>query len=288
MAFATLTEGAMEHLSATSTHPLERLLRRLTLTEAAPDVYLGGAGAGGIGGESRLFGGLVAAQALVAAQNTVADFAVHSLHAYFLRPGRALNDILYRVTRSKQGRNFQAREVNAWQNDERIFQLQASFQRPEAGVEHQDAMPDVPDPETLPNRDQLRGRINWHEMPIDVRMATPITADVPLPAEQHIWLKANGQLPSDPALHTALVVYASDRSLLDTAWRPHADRGSLAGASLDHAMWFHHVPSFDDWLLYTMKSPAAAGGRGLAIGAIYDRQGRRTVTVAQEGLLRSR
>jgi len=84
------------------------------------------------------------------------------------------------------------------------------------------------------------------------------------------------------------VVYASDRSLLDTAWRPHADRGSLTGASLDHAMWFHQVPCFDDWLLYTMKSPAAAGGRGLAIGAIYDRQGRRTVTVAQEGVLRSR
>jgi acyl-CoA thioesterase II len=267
---------------------IDRLLRRLALQDLEQDVYRGGAGEGGIGGDSRLFGGLVAAQAFVAAQNTVMNLHVHSLHAYFLRPGRALNDIEYRVTRSKEGRNFQVREVNAWQNGERIFQLQASFQRPQDGVEHQDAMPVVGDPASLPNRDQLRGRTNWRDMPIDVRMATPITADVPLPAEQHIWLKMNGELPPDPALHAALVVYASDRSLLDTAWRPHADRGSLSGASLDHAMWFHRMPRFDDWLLYTMTSPCAAGGRGLAIGGIYDRQGRRVVTVAQEGVLRAR
>lgn len=265
----------------------ERLLRRLTLTEAQPDVYLGGAGEGGIGGESRLFGGLVAAQAVVAAQNTVDGFPLHSLHAYFLRPGRALADIEYRVTRSKEGRNFQVREVDAWQHDERIFQLQTSFQRREDGVMHQDPMPEVADPESLPNRDQLRGRPNWADMPLDVRMVTPITGDVPLPPEQYLWLKANGRLPPDPALHAAFVVYASDRTLLDTAWRPHADQGPLSGASLDHAMWFHQVPHFDDWLLYTMHSPAAAGGRGLAIGAIYERRGRRLVTVAQEGVLRS-
>ena len=268
--------------------PIDRLLRRLQLRESPEDEFLGGAGEGGIGGEARLFGGLVAAQAFVAAARTVADVAVHSLHAYFLRPGRARNDIRYRVTRSKEGRNFQVREVHAWQNDELIFQLQASFQRLETGVEHQDTMPVVADPESLPNRDALRGRSNWRDMPIDVRMATPITADTPLPAEQHIWLRMNGELPQDPALHAALVVYASDRSLLDTAWRPHAGRGSLAGASLDHAMWFHRPPRFDDWLLYTMQSPAAGGGRGLAIGGLYDRQGRRVVTVAQEGVLRAR
>lgn len=215
---------------------LDRLLRRLTLTEVEPDAFQGGAGEGGIGSESRLFGGLVAAQAFVAAQNTVPDFPVHSLHAYFLRPGRASSDIEYRVARTKEGRNFQAREVSAWQNGERIFQLVASFKRARNGVEHQDPMPHAADPGTLPNRDELRGRSNWREMPVDVRMATPITADEPLPAEQHIWLRANGQLPADSRIHTALVVYASDRSLLDTAWRPHADQGSLAGASLDHAM----------------------------------------------------
>ncbi|HEY5647603.1 MAG TPA: acyl-CoA thioesterase domain-containing protein [Pseudomonadales bacterium] len=266
---------------------LQRLLGRLKLAEAGRDAYIGGAGEGGIGGESRLFGGLVAAQAAMAAQHTVEGFPLHSLHAYFLRPGRARSDIEYGVTRSKQGRNFQVREVAAWQNGERIFQLQASFQRPVAGVEHEDPMPAVAAPESLPNRDQLRGRSNWREMPVDVRMATPMTAGHPLPAVQHVWLKANGAVPEDPAVHTALIVYASDRSLLDTAWRPHADRGRLAGASLDHAMWFHRVPRFDDWLLYTMASPAAAGGRGLAIGALYDQSGRRLVTVAQEGVLRS-
>jgi acyl-CoA thioesterase-2 len=269
------------------TQRLGKLIRRLTLQETEPDVFRGGAGEGGVGGESRLFGGLVAAQAFVAAERTVRGLDVHSLHAYFLRPGRALHDIEYRVTRTKEGRNFHARAVDAWQNGERIFTLQAGFQRPEPGVEHQDAPPELPDPASLPNRDALRGRTNWRDMPLDVRMATPITADAPLPAEQHVWFRPNGAVPADPALHTALVVYASDRSLLDTAWRPHAGRVRLTSASLDHAMWFHRVPRVDDWLLYTMQSPAAGGGRGLAIGAIYDRTGRRLVTVAQEGVLRA-
>jgi acyl-CoA thioesterase-2 len=274
-------------MTTADTQRLVKLIRRLTLEETAADVYAGGAGEGGVGGESRLFGGLVAAQAYVAAQNTVAGLAIHSLHAYFLRPGRAARDIEYRVTRIKQGRNFHARAVDGWQNGERIFTLQASFQKPEPGVEHHDAPPELPDPEALPNRDALRGRPNWRDMPLDVRMATPITASEPLPAEQHIWFRPNGALPADPALHTALVVYASDRTLLDTAWRPHAARGRLTSASLDHAIWFHRAPRFDDWLLYTMQSPAAGGGRGLAIGAIYDRAGQRLVTVAQEGVLRA-
>jgi acyl-CoA thioesterase-2 len=274
-------------MTSADTQRLVKLIRRLTLEESEPDVYTGGAGEGGVGGESRLFGGLVAAQAYVAAQNTVQRLDVHSLHAYFLRPGRASHDIEYRVTRIKEGRNFHARAVDAWQNGERIFTLQASFQKPEHGVEHQDAPPELPDPESLPNRDALRGRPNWRDMPLDVRMATPITANDPMPPVQHVWLRPNGAVPADPALHAALVVYASDRTLLDTAWRPHAGRGRHSSASLDHAMWFHRVPCFDDWLLYTMQSPAAGGGRGLAIGAIYDRSGQRQVTVAQEGVLRA-
>ncbi len=264
----------------------DRLLKRLALAEPARDLYVGGAGEGGIGGEARLFGGLVAAQATMAAQNTVEGFPLHSLHAYFLRPGRAEQDIEYRVTRSKNGRNFQVREVDAWQAGECIFQLQASFHKQASGVMHADPMPDAPDPEGLPNRDQLRGRSYWQDMPLDVRMATPITESIPLPPEQRIWIRANGTLPPDPALHVAMLVYASDRCLLDTAWRPHADAGDLAGASLDHAMWFHQVPAFDDWLLYSMVSPVADSGRGLAFGSIYSRSGERLVTVAQEGLLR--
>ncbi|MFM8354937.1 MAG: acyl-CoA thioesterase [Gammaproteobacteria bacterium] len=267
---------------------LSRLLERLTLRPVDDRTFLGGAGAGGVGSAERLFGGLVAAQAFVAAQYTVPDMPVHSLHAYFLRPGRAHQDITFQVEATKDGRQFRARSVSAWQGEARIFQLMASFQQPEDGVQHQAPVPDVAAPEDLPNRDALRGRANWRDQPIDVRMATPITADAPLPPEQRIWLRANGALPDDPRVHAALLVYASDRSLLDTAWRPHADRGALTSASLDHAIWFHAAPRFDDWLLYTTESPAAAGGRGLAFGAIHDRSGRRIATVAQEGVLRTK
>lgn len=263
-----------------------RLLKRLDLDEHGPDCFHGGAGEGGIGGEDRLFGGLVAAQAVMAACRTESEFPIHSLHAYFLRPGRAAQDIRFEVQRTKDGRNFRSRIVEAWQEDECIFQLMASFQRPEAGPHHQPEMSQVPGPDTLPNRDQLRGRSYWQDMPIDVRMATDITADEARPAEQASWLRVNGDLPEDPAVHAAMIAYASDRSLLDTAYRPHADQGRMTGASLDHAMWFHQPPRFDDWLLYTMTSPVAANSRGLAFGSMFSRTGDCRVTVAQEGLQR--
>lgn len=266
----------------------EKLIQRLTLAEKSPSVFVGGAGEGGVGGEARLFGGLVAAQAAMAAMNTVADMPIHSLHAYFLRPGRANTSIVFHVEALKDGRNFSSRSVEAWQDGERIFQMLASFQRPADGVEHEPTMPDVAAPDALPNRDQLRGRKHWQDMPIDVRMASPITADEPLEARQQLWIRVNGNMPSTASYHFALAIFASDRSLLDTAWRPHADQGELVGASLDHAMWFHRIPDLSRWLLYDMVSPVAAGARGLATGHLFDEDGRCIVTVAQEGMLRSR
>ncbi len=267
----------------------EKLIRRLTLAEESPWVFTGGAGEGGIGGEARLFGGLVAAQAVMAAQNTVDDFPLHSLHAYFLRPGRAARDIAYHVTALKDGRNFRSRRVEAWQGGDCVFILICSFQQFEQGPEHEPAMPvDIPAPETLPNRDQVRGREYWQDMPIDVRMVTDITAAEARPPMQQVWMRANGTIPEDPKLHIALITYASDRSLLDTAFRPHADQGEMTGASLDHAMWFHESPRFDDWLLYCTESPVARNARGLAFGRMHNREGRCLVTVAQEGLLRIR
>lgn len=269
--------------------PAQRLLRRLDLKAAGTDEFIGGAGSGGVTANARLYGGLVAAQASMAALRSVDNGTVlHSLHAYFLRPGRAEQDIRFQVTRSKEGRNFSVRQVDAWQADTRIFQLQASFQQPEPGVERSPQMPEVAAPDTLPNRDQLRGRENWQQMPIDVRMVSEITADQPLDPNQQVWLKSNTPLTDETDLHFALTVYASDRSLLDTAWRPHADQGELSGASLDHSMWFHHTPNFDDWLLYDMASYNAAGARGLAFGHMFDCSGRCIVTTAQEGLLRIR
>lgn len=265
---------------------LERLLKRLDLQSDGPDTFLGGSGAGGVTSDARLFGGLVAAQAAMAALKTVqTPMRMHSLHAYFLRPGRAERDIVFRVSRTKEGRNFQVRSVLATQGEETIFQLQASFQAPEQGPVHSVAAPEVAAPEACPNRDSLRGR-DAGAMPIDVRMITEITADENLPPEQRVWLKANGQIPDNPDLHLALVVYASDRTLLDTAWRPHAGLGEHRGASLDHAMWFHEQPRFDDWLLYDMHSPRAGAARGLAFGHMYNAEGSLIVSVAQEGLLR--
>ena len=266
----------------------QKLLQRLDLVPESPDVFVGGAGEGGIGSDDRLFGGLVAAQAVMAVQRTVADFQLHSLHAYFLRPGRASQDIAYHVKALKDGRNFAARQVEAWQSGQCIFQLSAGFHRGERGPTHQPEMPAASAPENCPNRDQLRGRAYWQDMPIDVRMVTEITAGEPLPAEQKVWLRVNGELPEDPRIHLALMVYASDRCLLDTAFRPHAGTGEMSGASLDHSMWFHAPPRFDDWLLYHTRSPVAAAGRGLATGTLYDTSGNCLASVAQEGSVRFR
>lgn len=264
------------------------LLERLSLQEQSPKVFVGGAGEGGVGAESRLFGGLVAAQAAMAAMRTVDEFPMHSLHAYFLRPGRPNHEIAYHVHGTKDGRNFSTRSVEAWQSGDCIFQLMASFQRPEVGVEHSPEKPSAKDPLTFRNRDELRGRKNWQDQPIDVRMITEITGDTPQEPKQQVWLKANGDVPDDPRFHLALVIYASDRTLLDTAWRPHTQHGQPAGASLDHAMWFHQPPRFDHWLLYDMHSPVAHGSRGLAMGHMFDEEGRCVVSVAQEGLVRFR
>jgi acyl-CoA thioesterase-2 len=261
-------------------------MARLDLEQAGEDTFVGGSGRGGVTVEDRLFGGLVASQASVAAARTT-SFPMHSLHTYFLRPGRAEQDIEYRVSRAKQGRNFHVRLVEAWQSGQLILTLQASFTSPAQGVEHADPAPPSGAPITLPNRDALRGR-DPSAVPIDVRMATPITAESALPPEQQIWFKPNGTVPEDPVLHVAFVVYASDRTLLDTAWRPHADQGELAGASLDHTVWFHAEPNANDWHLYAMQSPVAAAGRGLAFGGIYDVNGRRIASVTQEGVLRSK
>lgn len=267
---------------------LDRLIRRLDLRQGGTDCFIGGAGAGGVTADDRLFGGLVVAQAAVASARTVGDFLMHSMHAYFLRPGRPDADIECRVRRIKEGRNFRVRSVEAWQNEHLILQLQASFCRAELGVRHQRPMPSTPAPGDLPNRDALRGRTNWRSMPLDLRMASEITAGRPLEPNQDIWLRPNGPLPDDPLVHLGLLLYASDRTLLETAWRPHCDHGELAGASLDHSLWLHRLPRLDDWHLYTMESPAADAGRGLVHGAIYDAEGNRVCSVAQEGVLRVR
>jgi acyl-CoA thioesterase-2 len=250
----------------------------------------------------RVFGGQVAGQALIAAGRTVARGAVHSLHAYFLRPGDPTKPILYEVDRIRDGHTFATRRVVAIQHGKAIFNLAASFQPDEPGPEHQIDPPSAPDPDTLPGTEERIARLGddlprealeWltRDRPIEVR---PVVAGNPFkptrrPPRQLVWIRASGRLPDDPLLHQCVVVYASDLTLLDTATLPHAiawnDPGYMM-ASLDHAMWFHGPFRADEWLLYAQESPAAHGARGFAMGHLFTRDGRLVVSVAQEGLIR--
>ena len=257
----------------------------------------------------RVFGGQVAGQALVAAGRTVNEAAgggepegpyraVHSLHAYFLRPGDPNIPILYEVDRLRDGRSFTTRRVVAIQHGRAIFNLSASFKVSEEGVSHQSSMPDAADPEALPTlqarmapfADQIGG---WTDRPrpIDLRPVDAplrVVGATPRPPRQLVWFRADGSLPDDPLLHACIVAYASDMTLLDTTMFPHGMTfNGSSMASLDHAMWFHRPFRADDWLLYDQYSPTAADARGLAVGTIYTREGHLVVSVVQEGLIRA-
>ncbi len=248
----------------------------------------------------RVFGGPVAGQALVAAARTVTEgFHVHSMHAYFLRPGDTEVPILYEVDRIRDGKSFLTRRVVAIQHGRAIFNLSASFHIPETGFDHQDPMPsDLPDPLSLPDfktrwKDwaQLMGDDYERDRPIDMRNCDwePRDRKKKLPPHQRVWMRADGVLPDDPVLHACIVTYASDMTLLDTTTLPHgmgAMEENLFMASLDHAMWFHRPFRADDWLLYDQQSPSASRGRGFARGSIFTSEGHLAISLVQEGLLR--
>ncbi|MCL4721493.1 MAG: acyl-CoA thioesterase II [Gammaproteobacteria bacterium] len=255
-------------------------------------------------GTPQVFGGQVLGQALAAAGRTVTGRVAHSLHAYFLKPGDVNAPIIYEVDRARDGGSFTGRRVVAIQHGEQIFNLAASFQVEEEGLEHQDAMPKVPGPEglrdlevvardyegVLPPRLQ---RFLTYERPFHVRPVDPnqfLLADNRSPIKQ-VWIKATDPLPVDIALHQAMMAYVSDYELIGTVTLPHglhAVRRGLQMASLDHAMWFHRPVRVDRWLLLSLDSPAAAGGRGLAWGKVFTEDGELVVTLAQEGLIRLR
>jgi len=255
-------------------------------------------------GWQRVFGGQVLGQALVAAGRTVEGRAAHSLHAYFLRPGDPLVPILYNVDRIRDGSSFTTRRVVAIQHGKAIFNLAASFQVDEPGLEHQIEMPEVPGPEGLPNEVELRqrhiGRIpeKFHstflrDRPIEVRPIDPVDEFAPdkRPPFQNIWFRAVDTLPDDRALHQCVLAYASDLTLLDTSNLPHGVSWwseKFQTASLDHAMWFHRPFRADEWLLYAQDSPRAAGARGFNRGSVFTRAGELVASVTQEGLIRLR
>ncbi len=247
----------------------------------------------------RVFGGQVAGQALVAASRTVSEGQVHSLHSYFLRPGDPKIPILYEVDRIRDGRSFTTRRVVAIQHGHAIFNLDASFHKPERGLEYHAPIPDVPPPEDLPTfKERLRPYLKdlgpWaeRERPIDVRLCDPVDTHPSTWRDQTAaaWIRAVGRLPDDPMLQACVLTYASDMTLLDCTVRPHglvwAPDRSLMMASLDHAMWFHRFFRADEWLLYVQNTPASAGARGFATGQFFTREGVLVASVAQEGLIR--
>jgi acyl-CoA thioesterase-2 len=247
----------------------------------------------------RVFGGQVAGQALVAAGRTVPpERRVHSLHAYFIRPGDPSIPIVYEVDRTRDGRSFTTRRVVAVQRGKAIFSLSASFQLDEEGIDHAEPMPEIPDPETLPTFGEQVGPLvetlgRAQPRPIDVRYVTEppwvSREHGPREARSQVWMRADGVLPDDDLLHVCIAAFASDMTLLDAVLARHGVYWGLdkvSGASLDHAMWFHRRFRADEWLLYDCASPSASGGRGLATGRFFSRDGRLVATVVQEGLLR--
>jgi acyl-CoA thioesterase-2 len=246
----------------------------------------------------RTFGGQVAAQALMAAGRTVDRGRVHSLHSYFLRPGDPTTPILYEVDRIRDGKSFTTRRVVAIQHGKAIYNMQASFHSDEQSIEHQIAMPIVPGPEELRSlsevlKSDFGDSSEWfmRQHPIDQRYLgeVPWSPTRDKDPHQRLWIRADGTLPNDPLLHACVVTYASDMTLMDSIVKAHSidwDDGTFMGASLDHCMWFHHDLRADEWMLYDAESPIAFGGRGLARGFLFSRDGELKVSMVQEGLTR--
>jgi acyl-CoA thioesterase-2 len=249
----------------------------------------------------RVFGGQVLAQSIVAATRTVGDDRpIHSMHGYFLRPGDVNLPITFSVDRIHDGRSFSTRRTQAYQNGLPILSMIASFQDEDEGLEHQVTMPQgLPEPESLPSSadslEDVRHPVAQYwasQRPFDMRHVTSpvyLSVEGEHVAQQAVWFRAIGDLPDDPALHRAALAYASDYTIMESIMRRHgvawADPG-LKAASLDHAMWWHRPARVDEWLLYTQESPSASGGRGLAQGRIYSRDGRLVASVAQEAMVR--
>ncbi|MGW2839932.1 acyl-CoA thioesterase [Streptomyces sp. NPDC001493] len=284
---------------------LDSLLDLLDLERIERDIFRGASRSAVV---PRVFGGQVAAQALVAAGRTVPDGChAHSLHSYFLRMGDPGAPIVYSVDRIRDGRSFTTRRVVAVQHGQPIFHLSASFQTYEEGLEHQVTVPDAPDPETLPTAAEMMpryadrftdpgmiDRVLEARAAVDLRYveAPPFaTAGQPREPRSQVWFRTRGKLADDPLLHVCLATYVSDMTLLDSVLLAHGRGGwavgDVVGASLDHAMWFHRPFRADEWLLYDQESPTSSGGRGLGQARIWTQDGRLAITVIQEGLIRT-
>ncbi|SHG27291.1 acyl-CoA thioesterase [Geodermatophilus nigrescens] len=284
--------------------PRAPLAALLDLSDSGDDV-LRAAPRGGPAGE-RAFGGAVVAQSLAAAARTVdAGRPVHSLHAYFVRPGDPSAAVDLAVARVRDGGSYTTREVTARQGEAAILVLTCSFTRPQAGPEHQVPALAATPPEDLPRPEEaladapapVRAWLDWLDRrhPFDFRFDGPLPRVAagrgePAPPRQRFWFRSRETLPDEPLAHAVALAYATDMLLLATAVAPHGTvigAPGLATASLDHAVWFHGPARADDWLFCEQESTWAGGGRAMCSGRVFDRGGRLVLTVAQEGMVRT-
>jgi acyl-CoA thioesterase-2 len=245
------------------------------------------------GNQTRSFGGHVAGQTLVSAVRTVDEgYHVHSLHGYFLRPGNPEAPTVFLVERVRDGTSFCTRRVSAVQNGKTIFTMAASFQVPQRGIVHQDAMPDAPPPEELAevrmmeafDASSFRQFEEWDLRRVPAKLLAHTAGKA---AQQQVWFRHRERLPDDPVLHICALAYMSDLTLLGSAQVPHrGEAHKLQITSLDHALWFMRPFRADEWLLYDQSSPSACGGRALTQGKLYSRSGDMVAAVMQEGLTR--
>jgi acyl-CoA thioesterase-2 len=281
-------------------HTVTELVELLELERLEVDLYRGQQPDTAM---QRVFGGQVAAQALRAAYATVEpDRSVHSLHAYFLRPGDTSIPIVYDVERMRDGRSFSTRRVAARQSGRPIFFLSSSFHSDEPGFDHQDAMPEVPPPDECPTLGDLveqvtrRDRDEWNRewAALDIRYAGDSRPGGRLespesPAHSQLWVRAAGPVPDDDVVHRCVLTYLSDLTLLGVSLVPTGLfiwSSQVQPASLDHSMWFHRPFRADEWLLYDQTSPSASGARGFTTGRLFALSGTLVASVAQEGLIR--
>jgi acyl-CoA thioesterase-2 len=287
----------MTSMPDTSLYNTEEIVRLMTLEQIGPDRYLGQSH---FMGSPNVFGGQALGQSLHAATTTVENRRPHSLHALFILPGNHRLPIEYEVERVRDGGSFSTRRVVAFQEGRRIFVMSASFQAAEEGLSHQKPAPaGVVDPESLGSSVQAwkdrsaSARRPFRPVPVDFRAdhaGDIFSSDARSPHKQ-VWIKAPLELPDDPLVHEALFAYVSDYGLLATSLQPHGvflGDPRLQIASLDHTIWFHRPFRMDEWLLFSVESPNASGGRGLCFAHVYNREGVLVASCTQEGLIRMR
>lgn len=254
----------------------------------------------------RVFGGQVLAQALLAAGRTlpagpdVAPRLPHSVHGYFLRPGRVDVPIGFEVEKLRDGGSFSARRTHAIQEGKPILSMISSFQEEQRGVSHADDAPDVPGPEELTSGLDVLGAIDhpaaqflvateaFDIRHVDEQIYLPDANREPA-THQRLWMRARGDVEGDQLFQRALLAYACDQVMLEPIMRRHGLAWlspDLGMASLDHAMWWHRPVAVDEWLLYVQETPSAEGGRGLGLARVFDTHGHLVATIAQEGMVR--